>query len=92
MILWQGSLVGWMPRSDPSLLTFLPEGPTGPVAARAMARALVRHAQRLRLPVLLIAAIDGAPAAEGETGRAFLEAGFVATGGGLMLKRRAQPA
>jgi len=92
VILWQGSLVGWMPRSDPSLLTFLPEGPTGPVAARAMARALVRHAQRLRLPVLLIAAIDGAPAAEGETGRAFLEAGFVATGGGLMLKRRAQPA
>lgn len=88
VVLWQGGLVGWMPRSDPSLITFLPEGPTRPIAARAMARALVGLAQRLRLPVLLIATIDGAPAAEGETGRAFLEAGFIATGGGLMLKRK----
>lgn len=90
VVLWQGRLVGWMARSDPALLTFLPEGADWHTAARAMASAIVRMAARTRMRVLLIATIDGAPAGQGEIGRAFAEARFTPTGGGLMWRRREQ--
>jgi len=52
-----------------------------------MADAIARMAVRARMRVLLIATIDGAPAGQGEIGRAFAEAGFTLSGGGLIWRK-----
>jgi len=41
VILWQGRLVGWLAKSEPALLTFLPEGVDWHTAARAMGADLI---------------------------------------------------
>ncbi len=80
-----GALIGWLGRRDRSLLTFLPEEPgLRSEAASALAFALGRRVDGLRMRAMLVSKIDGIDAVTSEHARVFVQAGFTATGGGLL--------
>jgi ATP-dependent Lhr-like helicase len=85
-----GALLGWLGRRDRSLLTFLPDEPRlRSEAASALAIALARRVDGSRMRALLVSKIDGIDAVTSEYTRVFVQAGFTATGGGLL--KRASP-
>ncbi len=85
VLLYQGALVGYLQRTGGALTTFA-DAPNGQ-RDRATANALSAWAgaQPFRRAFQL-GVIDGAPAAEHRLAPAFREAGFVAAGGGLLLR------
>jgi ATP-dependent Lhr-like helicase len=63
VVLHAGELVGWLGRSEQSLLTFLPaEEPERSRRGRALARALADLVDSGRRRALLVSRIDGEPA------------------------------
>ncbi|MEO8904715.1 MAG: DEAD/DEAH box helicase [Polyangiaceae bacterium] len=90
VVLYQGALVGYLQRSGGSLLS-IAEAPNGQ-RDRALAAALAAWATADPLRrAFQLAHIDGGPAAEHRLAGAFREAGFIATGGGLLLRLRSRP-
>ena len=84
VVLRDGSLLGWLGRSDNLLITFLPDGePARGAAARALAHALGDMVEQGTRRALLVATIDGVPAAASSLVAAFADAGFAATADGL---------
>ena len=81
-----GALVGYL-QSAGTLTSFASEPNAG--SERALANALAAWARAQPLwRAFQIATIDGARAAEHGFASAFLEAGFIAAGGGLLLSLR----
>jgi len=85
VVLHQGALVGYLQRTGGSLTTFGPEPHAARERALANGLALWAQAQPLRRAFQL-ATIDGSPAADHAASVAFQEAGFIAAGGGLLLR------
>ena len=92
VVLHGGALIGFLHRSEATLLTYLPdEEPARSEAARALAEALAARVVQGARRSQLVARIDGADPREHPL-RPFLEArGFAPTGRGLLL-RTAGPA
>ncbi|MCL2451254.1 MAG: DEAD/DEAH box helicase, partial [Polyangiaceae bacterium] len=83
-----GVLRGWLGRGKHPLLTFLPDGdPARTRAARSLATALAGLVDHGRRRALLLSTIDGVDASESDLAPVFLEAGFVRTGQGRLVKR-----
>jgi ATP-dependent Lhr-like helicase len=90
VVLHDGALLGWLGRGERPLLTFLPEDePDRGHAARALAGALARLAEREGQRALLVSSVDGVEAARSPLAPIFVEAGFARTMHGL-LKRGAR--
>ena len=87
VVLHQGALVAYLQRSGGALVTFAQEPSASRDRALASALADFARAQPLRRAFQL-ATLDGAPAAEHVLAPAFVEAGFIAAGGGLLLSLR----
>jgi ATP-dependent Lhr-like helicase len=84
VVLIDGALVGFLGRGEKALLTFLPgEEPERGQALGALAGALAALVDTARLPALLLAEIDGEPAARSPLAAALVGRGFVATSKGL---------
>ena len=86
VVLYRGALIGYL-QVGGALLSFGQEPSLQRERALAQALAAWARAQPLRR-AFRIATLDGAPAAEHPLANAFREAGFVATGGGLLLSLR----
>ena len=86
VVLHAGALVGYL-QSAGALTIFSREPNAQRERALASSLAAWAHAQPFRR-AFRIATIDGAPAAEHSVANAFRDAGFVATGGGLLLSLR----
>jgi ATP-dependent helicase Lhr and Lhr-like helicase len=85
VVLIEGQLVGYLARSDQALTTFLPEERHLATArARELATALAAWAEERRRDALQLTQIDGAEAGRAAIAEAFVEAGFVRSGGGLL--------
>jgi ATP-dependent Lhr-like helicase len=92
VVLRDGGLLGWLGRGTHPLRTFVPsESPAREAAARSLAAALASLANGVQRRALLIATIDGAPAAKSPLAPFFEEAGFERSARGL-LKRAPPPA
>jgi len=92
VVLWEGTLLGWLGRGDHALLTFLPPDEAMRVeGAGALARALARLVDERSRPALLISSIDGIEAAHSALAPAFARAGFVTTARGLFKRRPPAP-
>jgi ATP-dependent Lhr-like helicase len=87
VVLHQGALVGYLQKSGGTLTTFADEPSTERDRASTRALAAWASAQPLRRAFQL-SVIDALPAAQHRLAAAFLEAGFVAAGGGLLLSLR----
>jgi ATP-dependent Lhr-like helicase len=88
VVLHDGSLLGWLGRSDNLLITFLPDSePARGAEARALAHALGDLVERGTRRALLVATIDGVPAAQSSLVGVFAGAGFAATADGLFKRR-----
>jgi hypothetical protein len=86
VVLYRGALIGYL-QVGGALLSFGQE--PSAQRERALAQALAAWARaQLWRRAFRIATLDGAPAAEHALAPAFREAGFVATGGGLLLSLR----
>jgi ATP-dependent Lhr-like helicase len=85
VVTYQGALVGYLQKSGGTLTTFGDEPSREHDRASARALAAWASAQPLRRAFQL-SAIDGLPAAQHRLAAAFQEAGFVAAGGGLLLR------
>jgi ATP-dependent helicase Lhr and Lhr-like helicase len=86
VVLHQGALIGYLQNAG-ALTTFGAEPSAQRERALASALSAWAHAQPFRR-AFRISTLDGAPAAEHAFANAFREAGFVATGGGLLLNLR----
>jgi ATP-dependent Lhr-like helicase len=85
VVLHEGTLLGWLGRGDRPLLTFLPPADPGRSdAARQLAHALAGLVERGAMRALLIATVDGTPAAQSALVPAFLAAGFSPSSRGLL--------
>lgn len=96
VVLVDGHATAWIARGNRQLLVALPaEEPDRGRRLRQLARELVRlaHASPEERRGWLIAEVNGAPAGTSPVAAAFVEAGFVATAGGLQLRvaRREAP-
>jgi ATP-dependent Lhr-like helicase len=90
VVLRDGALLGWLGRGTHPLRTFLPsDSPARETAARALAEALGLLANGVQRRALLIATLDGAPAAKSPLAPFFEEAGFERSSRGLL--KRAPP-
>ncbi len=88
VIIWDGLLLGYVPRGEKVLLTFLEQAGTKRAEAeRALAEALVRSVDGLRRRALVLGGIDGRPARQSGFGAALLAAGFSAVGDGFVLRK-----
>jgi ATP-dependent Lhr-like helicase len=87
VVLHQGALVGWIPRTERNLLAFLPEAePDRSRAAEAIARALARLVETGPRRAVLVARVNGEPVAASCLSRCLMDAGF-APGSHGYLKR-----
>ncbi len=88
MIVWDGLLLGYLPRGEKVLLTFLDQtGTERQDAERALAEALARLVDGARRRALVLGGIDGRPARQSQFGPALIAAGFTAVGDGFVLRR-----
>jgi ATP-dependent Lhr-like helicase len=90
VVLVNGACAAWVGRGGRALLAYLPEDePARGTVARALASQLAELAgEGGRHGGLLIAEIDGAPAAEHPLAHSLIEAGFTASALGFSLSRR----
>ncbi|MEO7095448.1 MAG: hypothetical protein ABI175_19490, partial [Polyangiales bacterium] len=89
VILFEGALVGYLGRSEQSLLTFLPpEEPERSAAMAALTEALGELVVEGRRRAVLIATIDGQPTAHSPLASALEAAGFSAGHKGFLRRRR----
>ncbi|HEY8091690.1 MAG TPA: crosslink repair DNA glycosylase YcaQ family protein, partial [Polyangiaceae bacterium] len=85
VVLHEGELLGWVGRGDHPVLTFLPaDEPVRTEKARVLARALAARADRGPARALLLTTIDGLPPSRSPLLRAFVDAGFTSSAGGLL--------
>jgi ATP-dependent Lhr-like helicase len=90
VVLHEGALLGWLGRTEQSLLTFLPaEEPARAAAARTLSTALGGLVGPGKRRALLITSIDGAPAAESPLAPCFMETGFERSARGLLKRASA---
>ncbi|MBI5536072.1 MAG: DEAD/DEAH box helicase [Deltaproteobacteria bacterium] len=88
VLLWNGTLLAWLGRSEQGLLTYLPEGEAEREhAARLVARGLATLVDGRRRRALLIPSIDGEPALSSPVAPALVEAGFLRGAQGLLFRR-----
>jgi ATP-dependent Lhr-like helicase len=88
VILYDGALVGWLGRGGESLLTFLPaDEALRAKAAGALAEGLAGLVESGERRGLLLATIDGEPAAKSGMGGALREAGFTVGSEGWLRTR-----
>jgi hypothetical protein len=88
VIIWDGLLLGYLPRGEKVLLTFLDQaGAERQHAERALAEALARLVDGARRRALVLGGIDGRPARQSPFGPALTAAGFTAVGDGFVLRR-----
>ncbi len=95
VVLVNGRLAGFFRRQNPAIQIFLPEDePERSRFARALAQKMAEVAVRhqTKRGGLLIASINGAPAAEHFLGRFLEESGFVLSAAGYMMRRTARAA
>jgi ATP-dependent helicase Lhr and Lhr-like helicase len=89
VVLHNGALVAWIPRTERNLLTFLPEAePERTQAVGGLVRALASLVESGRRRAVLVAQVDGAPVAQSFVGPFLIEVGFMAGSRGY-LKRHA---
>jgi len=84
VVLYRGDLIAYL-QTGGALLTFGAEPSAQRERALANALAAWARSQPFRR-AFQVASIDGAPAAEHPYANAFREAGFLASGGGLLLR------
>ena len=90
VVLRDGALLAWLPRTERHLLTFLPEAEPGRThAATALAEALADLVEAGRRRAMLVALVDGEPVERSFLGRFLIAAGFTGSSRGY-LKRRQQ--
>jgi ATP-dependent Lhr-like helicase len=90
VIVWDGLLLGFLPRGEKGLLTFLDQAPSERAPAEAaLATALVAQVDGVRRRALVLGTIDGEPAARSRFGSALAAAGFTRVGDGYVLRRSA---
>jgi ATP-dependent Lhr-like helicase len=88
VILYDGALVGWLGRGADSLLTFLPaDEPLRARASAALASALADLVEAGERRALLLATIDGEPAAKSTLSPSLHEAGFRVSREGWLRRR-----
>jgi ATP-dependent Lhr-like helicase len=88
VILHDGALVGFLGRSEQSLLTFVPDvEPARSEALRALGAALGALVDEGRRRAVLISTIDGVPASESPIAAALADAGFTSGLRGLLRRR-----
>ena len=88
VVLKDGALLAWIPRTERNLLTFLPDTqPERAQAAAAIAHALASLVETERRRAVLVSQVDGAPVASSSLSRALIESGF-SPGSRGYLKRR----
>jgi ATP-dependent Lhr-like helicase len=88
VIIWDGLLLGYLPRGEKVLLTFLDQtGTERQDAERALAEALARLVDGARRRAVVLGGIDGRPARQSQLGPALIAAGFTAVGDGFVLRR-----
>jgi ATP-dependent Lhr-like helicase len=86
-VLSGGELLGWLGRSEKSVVTFLPEAePERSRAALALAGALADRVARQQRRAVLIATLDREPAQSSPLAPMFREAGFSVSAQGLLLR------
>ena len=77
VVLHHGALIGWIPRTERNLLTFLPEAePERTQAATALAGALSRLVETGRRRAVLVSTVNGKPVSESFLSRFLIAAGF----------------
>jgi ATP-dependent Lhr-like helicase len=90
VILRDGALLGYMGRTEKSVLTFLPdEEPERGHAAEDLGRALAALVEEGRRKTLLVSKIDGEEAARSPLGPVLVRAGFTSTMKGFFARARA---
>jgi ATP-dependent helicase Lhr and Lhr-like helicase len=88
VLLKDGALISWIPRTERNLLTFLPEAePERSQVAAAIARALSNLVETEQRRAVLVTLVDGEPVERSFLNRFLIEAGF-APGSRGYLKRR----
>jgi ATP-dependent Lhr-like helicase len=93
VILWKGQLIGYVGRTERSVVTFLPpHEPEHGAAAEALAGALADLAHRGGRRALLVSKIDGEPADASPLARHLERAGFGSSSGGWLKRRTLQDA
>jgi len=91
VILHQGTLLAWVPRTERTMLTFLPETePERSQAAAALVRLLAHLVDSGRRRAVLVSQVDDQPVEQSFLSRFLLEAGF-SPGSRGYLKRQATP-
>jgi len=92
VVLWRGQLIGYVGRTEESVLTFLPrQEPERGHAAKALASALADRVQRAGRRALLVSRIDGAAPSDSPLSPYLEDAGFGASSRGF-LKRKSTTA
>mgnify|MGYP000205072162 CR=1 FL=1 len=93
IVLRDGRLLAWLGRTEKHLLTFVQtNGAAGDDEKREIAAALARLVDEGRTRVVVIATIDGVPAARSPLSAALREIGFVETVHGYAKRRAFEPA
>ena len=88
VILLEGRLIAYLSRGEQNLTTFLTEEePSRSRDSRALARELASWVERGSRKVITLQRIDGGDAAKSALAVFLKEAGFTASGGGLMRRR-----
>lgn len=89
VILWNGSLIGYLGRRGEQLISFLPEEePARGAAAKSLAAALGELVDRFRFQSLMFETIDGVPATEHILRDSLLAAGFTRRGASALHRKR----
>jgi ATP-dependent Lhr-like helicase len=92
VVLHQGALVAWIPRTRRNLLTFLPDPePERRHAAEAIARALARLVETEQRRAVLVSLVNGKPVAGSFLSRFLTEAGFTSGSHGYLKRRSTAP-
>jgi ATP-dependent Lhr-like helicase len=89
VVLRDGALLAWIPRTERNLLTFLPEAePDRSQAASALARLLAHLVDSGSRRAVLVSQVDGEPAAQSFLSRFLIEAGFTSGSRGFLKRRQ----